>query len=181
MRLSFGKYFPFGYVHYPMQLMSDIASTDFLARHPFNSRQMFPFEAWGDRNLYGFSGNDPIDCYDLLGLSFWGRLGNGIVGIGAGAVAGAITGTMAGVVVAGLSGGTLSAGVPAGFVGGVIGGAISGFIGGVLTDPDFKPGPACINGAKAGAIGGAVGGGIGGGIYRGGGGPHGPSGPWSNQ
>jgi len=132
-------------------------------------------------SLLSYCGNDPINSYDLLGLSFLGRLGNGFAGLVGGAIAGAVTGTIAGVIAAGLSGGTLSAGIAAGFVGRLVAGAISGFIGGVLTDPDFKPGPACINGAKAGAVGGAVGGGIGGGIYRSSGGPHGPSGPWSNQ
>ena len=52
--------------------LGDYANVRFaLAGYRLVGRQPYPFELWGDVNLYAFVGNDPIDATDPLGLWRW--------------------------------------------------------------------------------------------------------------
>ena len=121
-----------------------------------------PIQEWGGFNLYGYVANDPIYLIDPLGLSFWGRVGNGFTGAAAGAASGAGTGAAAGALVGAIGGAGVGAGpgAIAGAGAGAAAGAIGGFIGGVLSGPDYNIGQSAsagaINGALAGVTGGAA-------------------------
>ncbi|MCO5052865.1 MAG: RHS repeat-associated core domain-containing protein [Verrucomicrobiae bacterium] len=147
---------------------------------PFRSHPYIriPAEIMEGPNLYAYVANNPILLVDPYGLSFWGRVGNGLTGAATGAGTGALTGAGVGAGIGALGAGVgAGPGAVAGAGAGAIAGAIGGFVAGVLSDPCFKPGKAAgtgaLNGGLAGLTGGAgavggVGWGIAGGAVAGG-------------
>jgi len=118
-----------------------------------------PIEERGGYNLYGFVGNDGVNQWDILGLSFWDKVGNVATGIVSGAVGGAVTGAVTGAVIGFVAGGPAGAlaGVTAGAVAGAISGAIAGGIGAgidmaVSGSDEFDPLDSAVSGAISGAI-----------------------------
>ena len=179
--LAFWRYYELGVRPHPGQLLAQVGFYGTLVSRLDTQKQRYPFELSDDFNLYSFVANDPLLYVDYLGLSFWCRVGNGLLGALSGAGTGAVTGLTTGAIVGGLvSGGPgIVPGAISGLVGGAIGGAIGGFISGAaLSGPNLAPGPALGNGAIAGVVAG-IGAGIGGGIRPIGDGPY--PGRWSNN
>jgi len=118
-----------------------------------------PLGLGGGLNLYEYCGGDPLTYIDPLGLSFWGRVGNGLVGAGAGALTGAGTGAAVGAGIGFFAAGVGAApGAGAGATAGAAAGALSGFIGGFLSGPDYSFTQSATSGAVNGALAGATGG-----------------------
>jgi len=127
------------------------------ARYSLTGRQPFPFEKWGDPNLYGFVGNDPILYLDYIGLTWYG---NGLAGAASGALAGAASGALVGAGVGAIGGAGIGAlpGAGMGAAAGAIAGGIGGFIAGALSGSAASTSTALKNGAFCGALAGIPGG-----------------------
>ncbi len=99
----------------------------------------------GDTDLYGYAFNDPVNCTDPSGLSFWGSFAGGVV-----------TGLATGAMVAGAAAGAILLGVPAVAV--TSGLVAIGAIGGIATVASMVANPSADNiGFNLGALtGGAV-------------------------
>jgi RHS repeat-associated protein len=127
-----------------------------LVRYAVAGRQPLPFEQWGDTDLYGFAGNDPVLYYDYIGLSWFG---NGLAGAVSGAASGALTGGAIGAGIGAFGAGVgAGPGFAAGAGAGAISGAIGGFIGGAFSGSGASMGTALKNGAVCGALAGLPGG-----------------------
>ena len=175
-------YDPYGYP----EIVSESVQFDFLYTghlyHRMSGLYLAPYRAYNPQtgkwlseeplgldgpNMYHYGFGSPLNGFDPDGLSFLGRLGNGVAGAASGAAAGAATGAATGAA-AGAAVGAFAGGVGAGpgaaaggAAGGLVGagwGAVSGFIDGAMADPNFNPASAAKSGAVGGALGGAVGG-----------------------
>ncbi len=148
-----------GLVYYGMRYY-DTKNGRFINRDPIEER--------GGLNLYGFCGNDGVNRYDVLGMSWFSKAWKKVkkwmgknkwAALAVGAVLGAFTGGLGWAGFGGMiSGNAIVAGAINGAIGGFVGGASStALMGGSLSQSLTAGAWGALGGAIAGGVGGAYG------------------------